>query len=107
MFKITNNVIHITRGDTGIFSLALTNGGEPYDYSNDTVVFTVKRSVYDTTPLIQKSVTYGQTVAIAPADTENLGYGKYVYDVQVTTAGGIVDTVIPPTEFIVQSEVTF
>ena len=108
MFKIVNNVIRITRGDTGIFSLSLKNAeGEAYDYSNDTVKFTVKSDVYSKTALIQKTVSYGETVTILPGDTAQLPYGEYAYDVQVTTQGGIVDTVIPPNKFIVMSEVTF
>lgn len=107
MFKITNNVIRITRGDTGIFTLYLQSGCLNYDYSNDTVLFTVKANTYTEEILIQKQVVYGENVIINPSDTANLPYADYVYDVQVTTANGVVDTVIPPTKFIVTQEVTF
>ena len=107
MFVIERFTISITRGDTGIFTLNLMNGRQAYDYSNDTVVLTVKKDTQTTEHLIQKAITYGENVVIAPADTANLPYGEYVYDVQVTTAGGLVDTVIPPSKFIVMPEVTF
>ena len=107
MFKISGNMISITRGDTGIFTLELSAGGQAYDYSDDEVLFTVKKDIYATNIVFQKTVTYGENVTIEPADTENLPYGSYVYDVQVTTAAGIVDTVIPPSTFSVLSEVTF
>jgi len=109
MFKITNNEITITRGDTGRFTLNVLNAqGEPYDYSSDTVTFTVKKSTTTSQVLIQKTVLYGQPVIIEPADTAELNYGKYVFDVQLTTGGGgIVDTVITPTAFVVTPEVTF
>ena len=108
MFKVSNKTISITRGDTGTFSLNITTAnGTDYDYSNDTVLFTVKRSVYEANHLIQKQVVYGENIVIEPNDTASLPYGEYWYDVQVTTEGGVVDTVIPPSKFIVLQEVTF
>ena len=108
MFKIEGNVIAITRGDTGIFTLNITDAqGNPYDYSHDEVLFTVKRNIDTTEKIMQKTVEYGQVVIIQPVDTATLPYGTYVYDVQVTTAGGVVDTVITPSRFLVKAEVTF
>ena len=107
MFKIANNTIQITRGDTGIFTLALTSAGQPYDYTDDQVLFTVKRNVNTTEIVFQKTVLYGENVTIEPQDTASLNYGNYVYDVQVTTASGVVDTVITPSAFVVLPEVTF
>lgn len=106
MFKITSNSIQITRGDTGIFTLALTSAGQPYDYSNDEVLFTVKRNTNTTEIVFQKTVLYGENVTIEPQDTATLPYGNYVFDVQVTS-GAVVDTVIPPSTFSVLPEVTF
>ena len=44
-----------------------------------------------------------------PEDTEGMDFGTYYYDVQLTTAGGDVDTYIPETgkvaEFIIEKEV--
>ena len=106
MFSINGTAIKITRGDTGIFTLTIKNGDTEYDYSNDEVLFTVKQNTRVNEHLIQKAVIYGENITITPADTQNLGYGSYVYDVQLTS-GGIVDTVIPPSPFIVCEEVTF
>lgn len=106
MFKIVGNTIQITRGDTGIFTLALTSAGQPYDYSNDEVLFTVKRNTRTTEIVFQKQILYGENVTIEPQDTASLSYGNYVYDVQVTS-GAVVDTVIPPSTFSVLQEVTF
>lgn len=106
MFKINGKTIQITRGDTGIFTLALTSAGQPYDYSNDEVLFTVKRNVNTTEIVFQKTVVYGENVTIEPQDTASLSYGNYVYDVQVTS-GAVVDTVITPSVFEVLHEVTF
>ena len=106
MFKITGNSIQITRGDTGIFTLALTSAGQPYDYSNDEVLFTVKRNTRTTEIIFQKVIEYGENVTIEPQDTASLSYGNYVYDIQVTS-GAVVDTVITPSVFAVLPEVTF
>ena len=107
MFRISNNKIQITRGDTGRFSLAVMNGKDDYNYSSDTVVFTVKRSTYDTNALIQKTISYGNDVLILPSDTSELEYGEYVYDVQLTTQGGAVDTIITPNKFVILPEVSY
>ena len=108
MFKIQGNTISITRGDTGVFSLDIKNAqGQTYDYSQDTVLFTVKPNVYAKDPLIQKQVIYEENITIVPADTEKLSYGEYFYDVQLETAGGVVDTIIVPSKFIILPEVTF
>lgn len=106
MFSINGNTIKITRGDTGVFTLTIKDGDTDYDYSNDAVLFTVKHSTRANDYVIQKAVHYGENITITPADTQKLGYGTYVYDVEVTH-GGIVDTVIEPSPFIVGEEVTF
>lgn len=41
------------------------------------------------------------------AETERLAYGTYVYDIQLTTEDGTVDTVVPPHPFVLKEEVTF
>ena len=107
MFKISGNTISITRGDTAFFTLNITQNGEPYDYSDDTVLFTVKSNVYTSDVLLQKQVQYGENVVILPSDTNKLNYGEYWYDVQLTTSLGVVDTVITPSRFRVMQEVTF
>ena len=107
MFKISNKMIRITRGDTGIFTLSVKSGGQSYDYSNDQVLFTVKKSMNTKEIIFQKTIEYGQTVTILPEDTAGLPCGTYTYDVQVTTANGVVNTVITPNPFIIEPEVTW
>lgn len=106
MLTIKNNTITLTRGDTARIDLAISKDGEAYDYSPDTVVFSVKTSTTTPEYIFQKTVTDG-VIYIAPSDTENLPYGTYRYDVQVTTQSGDVCTVIPPSNFIVAPEVTW
>lgn len=106
MLTIKNNTITLTRGDTARIDLAISKDGETYDYSPDTVVFSVKTSTTTPEYVFQKTVTDG-VIYIAPSDTESLPYGTYRYDVQVTTQSGDVCTVIPPSNFIVAPEVTW
>ena len=108
MFKVQNNKIAITRGDTGIFRLDIQDTqGNNYNYENDTVVFTVKENTKTTETLIKKTISPLSDVVIEPGDTKDLDYGDYVYDVQLTTTEGVVDTVIAPSVFRVLPEVTF
>lgn len=106
MLKISSQDITLTRGDTARIKLGITRGGEAYDYSADTVVFSVKKSTATPDYVFQKTVQDG-VVTILPTDTASLLYGTYVYDVQLTTAGGDVCTVITPHNFIVAQEVTW
>lgn len=70
----------------------------------DTLLFTLKKNTKTDEIIFQKS---GKHVEIEPYDTEDLKYGKYVYDVELTYASGFRDTVILPTEFKITEEVTF
>ena len=108
MYKIDDkNNIFLTRGDTCVLKLAVTDSEEqPYDYSNDTVQLTVKTSTYTNTAIIQKNIS-GDSFVIEPSDTANLEYGKYVYDVQIITSTHNVYTVIAPADFIICNEVNF
>ena len=106
MLTIKNNKITLTRGDTARIDLAISKDGTAYDFSADTVVFSVKTSTENPEYVFQKTVTDG-VIYIAPSDTESLPYGTYRYDVQVTTTGGDVCTVIPPSIFEVAPEVTW
>lgn len=105
-----DNTIHLTRGDTArIFLGTVVNEvtGKEFDLSaDDTVTLTVKKTVYDTTPVVQITVPSGAAIHIKPEDTKELPFGKYLYDTQITTADGDVYTVIPPTTFEILKEVT-
>lgn len=108
MLKIDrDNTIHLTRGDTARISLAITaSDGTAYDYSADTVLFTVKANTLTSDEIIQKTVTDG-VINLTTGDTNGLAYQTYVYDVQLATAGGDICTVIPPSKFIIEQEVTW
>ena len=44
---------------------------------------------------------------IEPDDTEGLDFGNYVYDIQVTWAGGVVKTLVGPARWRLTEEVTY
>ena len=105
----SNNVIRLTRGDTAKLTVPIENDLDNSSYvmnEQDTLTFTIKKSVKDNENLVQKVVTGSNNFHIKPEDTDSLPFGKYVYDVQLTTAGGDVYTVIEPTSFEILSEVT-
>ena len=101
-----DNNIRLTRGDTAIISLEVQRNGQSYDYSNDLVQLTVKKNTVTTDVVFQKEIS-GTSFTIDPSDTSELDYQNLKYDVQVTTQGGEVFTVIPPRNFTITEEVTF
>ena len=108
MLKIDrDNTIHLTRGDTARITLAIKQAdGTDYDYSEDTVMFTVKANTMTSDTLIEKPVTDG-VIFLRTEDTNGLSYQSYVYDVQLATQAGDICTVIPPSKFVVEQEVTW
>lgn len=100
--------ISLTRGDTARLTVSVTNDNdEPYVIqAGDTLTLSVKRSIKDTEFAFQKKIIGGDTFYIEPEDTDSLDFGKYKYDVEITTENGEVYTVIPPTVFKILEEVT-
>lgn len=104
-----NGSIALTRGDTAEFTVTITEGKDGAEYEiqeNDVLTLSVKQNIKDTEYALQKTVTGTNIIPLEPADTAYLSFGKYTYDVQLTTADGRVYTVIAPTEFKLTDEVT-
>lgn len=102
--------IQLTRGDTARLSVFPTIGeGEekqPYTVKEDDVlIFTVKKKYEDEAAVIEKKITGSTTFHIEPKDTKGLDFGKYKYDVQLTTADGDNYTFINKKDFIITEEV--
>lgn len=102
------NEIRFIRGDTQVFSLNIMDeDGLPYELQpTDKLVLTVKRSIYNTDIVLQKTIDASMLIKFEHEDTESISFGEYVYDVQLTQ-GDIVTTVIPPTPFILEGEVNY
>lgn len=109
MLYIDDKTIKLTRGDTARLTVPivnLANNGEYTMESGDILYFTIKKTAKDSDFLFQKSVTGSNSIHIRPEDTADLSFGKYKYDVQLTTATGDVYTVIEPSTFEVMEEIT-
>ena len=107
---LDNGTVKLTRGDTARLNVSIkdTTADEDYEIAADDVLtLTVKKTVNDSEALVQLTLTGSAAFKLDPADTASLAYGKYKYDVQLTTAAGDVYTVIEPTNFEITSEVTW
>lgn len=103
------NKIKLTRGDTARITVPITNkttGEEYHIAAGETLKMTVKKAITDTSPIFQKVIIGMNTFHIEPKDTASLEFGKYIYDVELTTADGDVYTVIEPATFKILKEVT-
>ena len=93
--------------DTGDFVLSLDN----YLLSDgDKVKFTVNTKVQLETPLLQKVITEfpnNKAVIRLTAEDTDLEPGNYLYDIQVDSADGRVDTVIGPAKFKIVGGITY
>lgn len=113
--SLSGNAITLTRGDSLLLKVNITQDGEPYTPgSGDKVRFAVKhrtlkedKSDYtDETPLILKDIpTDTMLLQLDPEDTKDLAFGKYVYDIEITFPDGYVDTFITRESFKLTEEV--
>lgn len=109
MLKVDHKTgaIYLTRGDSATLDLGIKRAdGSHYDFSEDNVVFTIKKNTETADILVQKTFSSG-SIELVPSDTSGLKYGIYKYDVEVTTQAGKVYTVISPSDFEVGQEVSF
>lgn len=108
MFKISDNNIYIIRGDSAYFKLDILDARKRKYTLKDTdkVILTVKKNTKSKEILIQKNLEES-IFRFEPKDTQNLDYGRFVYDVQFTSLEGYVDTIISPHTFQILEEVTF
>lgn len=105
-----DNAIHLTRGDTArliLESAMNTVTNEEYVFTSDDILtLTIKKSVSDIEPAVQITIPGGEVLHIKPTDTKPLSFGKYLYDVQLTTKAGDIYTIIGPVLFEITKEVT-
>lgn len=109
LYVEADNTVRLTRGDTAYLQVPIVNDVtlEPYIVAeDDTLILSVKRTVKDTEVCFQKTVKGTDIFHIKPEDTRQCEFGKYKYDVQLTTSSGEVYTVIEPTCFEILTEVT-
>lgn len=103
MIRGDSEVIRVSCRDENGVSVPLVDG--------DTVYFTVKSSTNIEEKKLQKVITSfleGEALIILnPSDTKQLFVGTYYYDVQLNRGAEQVKTIIPPSLFTIDPEVTY
>lgn len=111
MFKRRDKVrpIKMVCGDTVKYEIDVAYGIDKVDYElseGDKLTFTMKKYIYDETPLIVKDISIEDCILeIASEDTIGLQFGEYHYNVQLTLANGEIYTVIADSPFIIKPRV--
>lgn len=114
MIKVSGTKIQMTRGDTLRVQVNLTQDGEPYEpQAGDSVRFAMRLAGLNTAgteyanPIcVDKTIpTDTMILELEPSDTAELGFGKYVYDIEVTFADGSIDTPIASASLTLMPEV--
>lgn len=97
MVSISGTNITMTRGDTLVLRIKMTKDGVEYTPGDgDSVRFAMKARYSDDEVVLEKNIPIDTLVLeIEPGDTKNLDMrSSYVYDIQLTTVDGKVDTFI-------------
>lgn len=93
--------------DTGNLTLGVKN----YVLDDgDEVVFTINSKREDENPIVQKSITTftdGKAIISLTKEDTDVEPGEYMYDIQVNTADGRVDTVVGPAKFKFEGGITY
>lgn len=107
--------IKMPRGDIRPVTFTIANAdGTPPDVEFDEIYFTVKRNYVDTKYLFQKRLTDGKitsegegvySLVIQAEDTDGLGIGSYVFDIEIVAGTAIKQTTVGTLELT--NEVTF
>ena len=109
-YFIKKTTIILTRGDTLKAQISITNkDGTPYEpQEGDSVRFAMKKHYTDpdSEVLILKDIPMDTLIlTLEPEDTKELDFGEYVYDIQLTTAAGEIDTFITNADLLLTAEV--
>lgn len=89
MIKIDGRHITITRGDCEPFTITFTGEDVPAD--GEKVLFSVKKTSNSANPVLEKELTMQEqkvVVQIMNADTKNLAFGDYEWDVRFPNFSG-------------------
>lgn len=109
MIQISGTSITMTRGDTLRAKIGIYNvDGTTYEPQlGDSVRFALKKDYNDSECLIYKDIpTDSLILELDPSDTKSLAQpSTFVYDIQLTTNDGVVDTFIAKGKFKISEEV--
>lgn len=111
MVKIKGKTITLTKGDTLLVKVSIKDKDTNEDYipsDGDEVRFALKSNYDDEQVLIYKEIPLDTLELLIPAEeTKQLEVrtSPYVYDIQLTTATGYVDTFIDKGSLYITEEV--
>ena len=97
---INGTKINMTRGDTPTIQVqAIINstGQQFTPGAGDNIYFRLKKTPYQDTVLLEKTVSSGQ-LAFDVNDTKSLDFGKYYYCLELVTSDGYHETFVEPTD---------
>lgn len=108
MFTINRKTITMTRGDSAELQLSLKkNGSDFFPSEGDVIVFRMSKSYESLVSyqlLIEKTIPNETLVlTLDPEDTDEVPYGSYNYDIELTYEDGSVDTFVSD-KFILTGE---
>lgn len=107
MLDVQGNNIHLTRGDTMFLEVHLNTeqGNEYIPVEEDKIYFRVKRNANSKDLLIQKEIPYDtMLLQLNEADTKDLKFGTYYYEIELVTGDGYHFTAIADAEFELTTE---
>lgn len=107
MLKVSGNRIELTRGDTMMLEVTLLDeSGQKYEpIESDKVIFRLKRNATAKDMFVVKEVPIDTMILqLDAADTKNLKFGTYVYEIELVTSNDYHFTAIANEEFIISEE---
>lgn len=112
MLKVkSNGTINMSRGDSISLTINLSDsdGNEYILQEGDRLFFSAKKKATDESYAISPILLTGEkgtTLHLDASDTYDLEFGTYLYDIQLVTANGKTNTVIKPTQLIIEEAIT-
>lgn len=104
---VSGTNLTMTRGDSECLEVTISG----YELQpGDKLEMTVRPYVGGRVLLHKEITEFEDNAANIPIwseDTQSLNFGTYVYDLQLTFAGGTVKTIVKPSRFTVAQEVTY
>lgn len=106
--------ITASQGSTYVLSFTISTDGTPWDLSDYSARMMVKSSPLSTTPILSASTDNGKivltssgevTVTFSATEMSAATPGRQVYDLELESAGGIVDRILEGV-FSITPEVT-
>ena len=104
MVNIKDKTIRLTRGDSCVINLTIYEADGTTVYTpteNDHIIFTVKPDINNDYYEFKKYFVNGNTLILNKADTIDLNFGEYFYDVRLENNNNY-DTILDQGVFIIE-----